>query len=324
MTGSAVLDEDLAQLEAPPTRRRLAVIVNGHASAVTPRRRSIVLAALACRYEVEPLDTAGPWEAADLARDAVAAGADAVVTYGGDGTINEAANGIAGTGVPLFPLPGGSQNVFAKMLGLSADAVDATERLLALADDWHPRRVDLGRVNARRFVFSAGAGLDASVVERTDANPARKARWRQWYYAQIATRVYLRRYVLRPPRIEVQGPSVTLPGITVVVQNGAPYTYFGRHPVNVCRDVSLASGTLSAAVLERARPTDLPSSAVRLLVPRLELTDQRHVTSIPALRELTVRAVGDAPFAVQVDGDFLGRFERVTFGVEPGALTVIA
>ena len=64
--------------------------------------------------------------------------------------------------------------------------VDATEHLLRMADDFNPRRVDLGRVNGRHFVFSSGVGLDASVVERVDAHPRRKARFGAWYYTYAA------------------------------------------------------------------------------------------------------------------------------------------
>ncbi len=252
-------------------------------------------------------------------------GAEAVATLGGDGTVNEVANALAHTGVPLFPLPGGSQNVFPKMLGLPADPIDATEHLLGLADDWRPRAVDLGSVEDRLFTFSAGAGLDASVVEHVDAHPARKARWRQWYYSLSAIEVFLRRYAVRPPRLEVIADGIDGPvsGLTVVVQNGDPYTYFGSRPVRVCERAGLETGSLSAAVLERASPLDLPSAGVRLISERFEATDHRRVRSLPAVAELVVRSAGAEPFDVHVDGDHLGAFPSVRFRVLPGALTVV-
>ena len=319
----AVLDRGL--LEAPAVRRRMLVVVNPKATSVDSRLRRLVVAALQSRYDVVATDTAERGHATDLARDAARDGVDVVVTVGGDGTLNEAANGLAGTGIPLFPLPAGSQNVYAKMLGIPADVVDATEHLLHLADDWHPRQVDLGRVEGRYFAFSAGAGLDASVVERVDAHPERKARWRQWYYAETAAAVFLRRYLVHPPRLVATGPEGDVDGITVLVQNGDPYTYAGSRPIRVCTDVALDSGTLSAGVLERATPLDMPTMAARLLSERLEVTGHAHAASLTGLRELRVRAAeGSEPFAVQVDGDFLGRFEQVTFEVAPGALTVVA
>ncbi len=289
-------------------RRRMLVVVNPYATSVDARLRRLVLAALQSRYDVTAMDTAARGHATDLAREAAANGFDVVVVLAGDGTLNEVANGLAGSDVPLCPLPGGSQNVFAKMIGIPAEIIDATEHVLRLADDWHPRQVDLGRVNGRVFTFSAGAGLDASVVEHVDAHPGRKARWRQWYYMQSAAQVFVRRYAIRPPRLIVEGPEGPVEGVTVLVQNGDPYTYAGTRPIPICRDVALDSGTLSAAVLARTSPLDL-TMAPRLLLERYEVTDHRNVESLTGLRELDIRADGDQAIGVQVDGDFIGAFE---------------
>src|SRR3979411_1065193 len=118
---------------------------------------------------------------------------DVVVAFGGDGTVNEAANGLLGSSTPLCSLPGGSANVFGRLLGIPGDLVDATEHLLGLADDWRPRRLDLGVVNGRCFTFASGLGLDASVVERVDANPRMKARLGAYFFTWVALVTYLRR-----------------------------------------------------------------------------------------------------------------------------------
>src|SRR4051794_11238767 len=99
----------------------MVVIVNPFASSVDQRLRRLVVAALASRFDVEAVDTDAPGHATGLGGAAARGGADVVVTLGGDGTVNEAANGLIGTGVPLYPLPGGSQNVYAKLLGIPAD-----------------------------------------------------------------------------------------------------------------------------------------------------------------------------------------------------------
>ena len=109
--------------------------------------RDLVLAALASRYAVEVADTNAPGHASLLAAAAANEGTDGVATLGGDGTLNEAAAALAGSGIPLYPLPGGSQNVFAKLLGLPSEIVDSTARLLDLSQLWPLRKVDLGRVN---------------------------------------------------------------------------------------------------------------------------------------------------------------------------------
>ena len=106
--------------------------------------------------------------------------------------------------VYLCSLPGGSANVFGRLLGIPGDLVDATEHLLGLADDWRSRRVDLGVVNGRCFTFASGLGLDASVVERVDANPQLKARLGPYYFTWVAISTFTRRYLLRPARLEVE------------------------------------------------------------------------------------------------------------------------
>ena len=87
------------------------------------------------------------------------------------------------------------------MLGHPREIVDATEHLLRLADEWRPRSVDLGTVNDRCFTFSAGLGLDASVVERVDRHPRLKARLGEYYFTYAAITTFVRRYLVRPPRL---------------------------------------------------------------------------------------------------------------------------
>src|SRR5687767_3371727 len=131
-------------LEAPVDKRKMLIIVNPYATTVSDRLKSLVVHALSSRYEVTSFDTQRQGHATELTREAAREGYEVVVAFGGDGTLNEAANGLARTGVPLTHLPGGATNVFCKMLGMPGEIVDATEHLLRIADDWQPRRVDLG------------------------------------------------------------------------------------------------------------------------------------------------------------------------------------
>ena len=153
-----------------------------------------------------------------------------MVAFGGDGTVNEAANGLAGTATALTCLPGGNNNVVAKLLGIPTDIVDATEHLLGVADTWAPRAVDLGMVNGRYFTFAAGMGLDASVVERVDRNPGLKKRFGPFYFAGSAISVFLRKYVVNPPRLEIEVDGRTVGGVSLFVQNAENYTYFNQKP----------------------------------------------------------------------------------------------
>src|SRR6059058_5919006 len=190
------LEATLALGRSAPSRRML-LIVNPYATTVSDRLKNLVVYALRGRYEVDAIDTEARDHATELSREAAREGYDVVVAFGGDGTVNEAANGLAGSDTPLSCLPGGRANVYCRMLGIPTDVVDATEHLLALADDWQPRRVDTGIVNGRHFVFSAGVGLDASVVEKVDAHPRLKARLGEWYYGWVGVQTLNRRYLLR-------------------------------------------------------------------------------------------------------------------------------
>jgi diacylglycerol kinase family enzyme len=247
-----------------------------------------------------------------------------VVAFGGDGTVNEAANGLAGSPTPLSCLPGGATNVYCRMLGIPADVVDATEHLLGLADNWRERRVDLGRLDDRRFTFSAGMGLDASVVERVDRNPRLKARFGPWYFAQSAIRTFLERYIVRPPQLEVEVDGRKIRGVSAFVQNGDLYTYFQQTPIHIAGDSQLDSGDFSGAVLTRASAIDLPGVMFRALSKRAEVARHPKVEAFSGVHEVRVRSVDGRPVPVQVDGDHVSDEVDVCFTVEPHALGIIS
>src|ERR1700730_2564011 len=187
----------------PAEKRRMLIIVNPYASTVSDRLRHLVVYALQGRFEEVAVDTEARGHATEICREAAHEGYDVVVAFGGDGTVNEAANGLLGSSTPLCSLPGGSANVFGRQLGIPGELVDATEHLLALADDWRVRKVDLGVVNGRCFTFASGLGLDASVVQRVDSNPRLKARLGPYSFTWVAIATCTRHYLLRPPRLQV-------------------------------------------------------------------------------------------------------------------------
>jgi diacylglycerol kinase family enzyme len=315
---------DALALEAPIERKRMLVIVNPHATTVSGGLRTLVVAALQGRYDVHAVDTTGRDHATVLCREAADEGYDVVVAFGGDGTVNEAANGLAGSRTPLTCLPGGSANVYCRMLGIPNDIVDATERLLQLADDWQPRRVDVGVVNGRRFLFSSGFGLDAAVVRRVDAHPRTKARLRHWYFAWAAISTFTRDYAVRPPRIDVEVAGERVRGVTALVQTGDPYTYFGAHALHVAEDSALDDGTLAGAVLRRAAPPDAPTIIARLFADRLRVVDHRQVRGFGGCTEVRCASADGRPIALQVDGDYIGDAVEAHYEVVPGGLTVVA
>jgi diacylglycerol kinase family enzyme len=327
-----------ARLGAPASApsKRMLVIVNPYATTVSDRLRNLVVYALRGAYEVDAVDTERRQHATELCREAASAGYDVVVAFGGDGTVNEAANGLVGSGVPLTCLPGGRVNVYCRVLGIPADVVDATEHLLGLADDWRPRRVDLGRVNERHFVINAGVGLDASVVERVDAHPRLKTRFGEYYYVGVATSTFMGRYLRRPPQLTVSfdalGPgartAAALPapvdGVTAIIQNGSPYTYFGNRPVELAPGAALDSGDLAGVVLKRTSPIEVPTVTWRALSRRAAVGDHRQVDAFAQVSAFTVRSRDARPLPIQVDGDYIGEASEAVFGVAAGGLTVLS
>jgi diacylglycerol kinase family enzyme len=310
---------------APPeTRRRMLIIVNPYATTVSDRLRHLVVYALQGRFEVDAVDTEARGHATEICREAAHEGYDVVVAFGGDGTVNEAANGLLGSPTPLCCLPGGSANVFGKMLGIPGDVVDATEHLLAMADDWQPRRVDVGVVNGRYFTFASGLGLDASVVERVDANPRMKARLGAYFFTWVAVTTFLRRYLLAPPRLELDAGTQTLTGVTAIVQNGSPFTYFQNRPIEIVEGAALDSGALAGGVLHRATLVSMPFIAWRAFSSRARVAGHRQVSSLSDLRELTVRSTDGRPLPLQVDGDYLGEVTEARYSILPDALNVVS
>jgi diacylglycerol kinase family enzyme len=315
---------DLAALEGPARAKRMLVIVNPYATTMSDRLKHLVVYALQGRYEVEAIDTQSRGHATELCRAAAGEGFDVVVAFGGDGTVNEVANGIAGTQTPLTCLPGGSNNVFCKMLGIPHDVVDATEHLLRLADRWQPRAVDLGRVNSRWFTFAAGMGLDASVVERVDRHPHLKARFGAWYYTEAAILTFLRKYVVNPPRLEIEIDGERRRGVSAFFQNGSPYTYFKTRPVDLVEGARLDSGDLAGVMLTRARPYDVPTVTFRALSGAARIAKHRGIAAFSGIHEATIRSVDGRPIPIQVDGDHMGDETVVQLSVGPGALRVVS
>ena len=311
-------------------KKRMLIIVNPYATTVSDRLKNLVVYALQARYDVEAVDTEAAEHAIEIGREARDGGYDIVVAFGGDGTLNEVVNGLAGTDVPVSVLPGGSTNVVCRTLGIPNDVVDATEHLIGLADDFHPRRIDLGRCNGRHFVFACGVGLDASVVERVDAHPRLKARARQWYYTWAAVSSFYREYLRDPVRLELELNGERTEGVTAIAQNSDPFTYFANIPVRICDDIALDDGTLALAVLHRAKQRDMLPIATRVLSQRMRASKHRQIEEFDDVIEATIRSISTdddgvvRPLPVQVDGDYIGEHSELRWSVDPGALTVVS
>jgi diacylglycerol kinase family enzyme len=316
--------EGVGALAAADRPKRMLVIINPVATKMSEKLKSLVVYALQGRYEVTTRETEGKGHAIEICREAAAQHYDVVVAFGGDGTVNEAANGLAGSRTALTCLPGGSNNVVAKLLGISTDVVDATQQLLHLADRWETRTVDLGIVNGRYFTFAAGMGLDASVVERVDRNPMLKKRFGPFYFVECAIVTFLRKYVVHPPRLAVEVDGRTVGGVSLFVQNAENYTYFNNRPVPLVEGARFDSGDLAGVVLTRARPYDVPTVTFRALSGAARIAKHRGIDAFGAFHEAVVRSTDGRAIPIQVDGDHIDDVLEARFSVAPGALHVVA
>src|SRR5438094_7466511 len=148
--------------------RRAALIVNPFATRVSGSSLDAVRAALAPYAEVETFVTERPRHATELATGVLRDGFDAILVFSGDGGFNEVLNGIE-RDVPLGFIPGGGTSVLPRALGLSRDPIAAARRIGEALELGRTRRISVGRVNGRRFAFSAGLGIDAETVRRFNA-----------------------------------------------------------------------------------------------------------------------------------------------------------
>jgi diacylglycerol kinase family enzyme len=311
-------------------KKRMLIIVNPYATTVSDRLKNLVVYALQGRYRVEAVSTEAQHHAIEIGREAREGGYDIVVAFGGDGTLNEVANGLVGTDVPVTVLPGGSTNVVCRTLGIPNDVVDATEHLLGLADDFQPRKIDLGTANGRHFVFACGAGLDATAAKRVDSHPRMKARGGRWYYTWAAISGFYGSYLRDPVRMRLRVDGRSVEGVTAIAQNSDPFTYFGSQPLRVCENAALDNGALSVAVLRRAAQRDMPTIAARVLATRLRTPRHRQIDHYEGVTDCRLDSLShDAEgrirsFPIQVDGDYIGDHDGLRVGVLPAALTVVA
>jgi diacylglycerol kinase family enzyme len=193
-----------------------------------------------------------------------------------------------------------------------------------MADRFAPRPVDLGEVNGRLYTFAAGMGLDAAVVARVDSHPRLKARFGPWYFMEAAVGTFLRRYVVNPPRLEVEADGRTIPGVSVFIQNAERYTYFRDRPVELVGDARFDSGVFSGVVLTRARPYDVPTVTFRALSGAARIARHRAIEPFPGVTEAVVRSTDGRAIPLHVDGDHLGDTLEARFGIRPGALQVVS
>jgi diacylglycerol kinase family enzyme len=295
---------------------KVMLLVNPYASGVDWKSRMQANSALLAGHDLTTVETTKRDDATGIAAQAAEDGFDVVAVLGGDGTLNEAANGLAGSSTALAALPGGSTNVFARTIGFAPKVGKAAPQLAeALGRPDSIRTFGLGTVNGRHFLFHLGVGYDAEVVAQVERRSDLKRKLGQvvFVYASFAT--YFKHYDHRRPSFAVDFPDGTSveDGFFTICLNTNPYTYLGARPLYVTPDTGPERGLVTVTTRKlkvRTLLTLFGSALGKGKILRRSKSVDYH-TDLPSL---VVR--GHKPFPHQVDGDYLGRAEelRVSHG----------
>lgn len=301
---------------------RALLLYNPNATTTNPAVRDVIAKALSAELKLEVAPTKRRDHASYLAAGAVHEGHEVVLALGGDGTVNEVLQGVAGTDVRLGIIPGGSTNVWARALGLPNDPVEATAALLRRLRQRQDRVVNLGTANGRYFGFTAGFGYDAEVVRAVERRYRLKRTVRQVSFLYCGLLTHLFGYDRRAADITVTtGDGQRLGGLrSVVCCNSTPYTFLGPYAALLCPDADLDLG-LDLTALQRLSTIGL------LRLTRTAFTSG-NVDALPWVHtwhdQTRYELCNPAPLPLQLDGDFVGLTDRVRLDSVPRALTVVA
>ncbi|MBM7366201.1 diacylglycerol/lipid kinase family protein [Gordonia hydrophobica] len=309
---------------------RVMLITNPFATFTTPEGRDALANTLDSRFKVDVEHTTHRGHAGELGARAAEEGYDAVVVHGGDGSVNEAANGILGS--PSAPrrdpshlpalgvVPGGSANVFARALGIDRDPLTATAQLMSLLDAGSRRSISLGHTLDRWFLFNAGMGMDAIVVRRMEElrNKGRKATAGRYFRTTVGS--FFKRSVVNPTFTVEVPDHEPIDGVKFgFVSNTGPWTYFGTREIrtNPGTDFEHGLGIFAATSVSVPRNIVLGSRLLSGTEPKAA-----HLFRDDDVEWVRFRS--PEPADVQMDGDYLGVYQNLEFGYARAVLDVAA
>ncbi|MDX2080949.1 MAG: diacylglycerol kinase family lipid kinase [Terrimicrobiaceae bacterium] len=280
------------------------VILNPAARGERARSLREKIETLSLRAVVRMTSSIG--DAREMAADGVADGFETIVAAGGDGTVNEVANGLAGSPAQFGILPVGTMNVFATELGIPTGNLEAAWSII---DAGHTRKVDFPTVNGIHFVQLAGAGLDAEVVRRTSPDSKKSLGPISYLLtlAQVAAD--------RPPAIRIQpDDSHERAGSFILVGNGR---FYGG-PFVLFKDARPDDGLLDVLVFKNQSHWDVVRYIQAIAFgnhPALPDVDYFQT------RAMTLESDGETP--VELDGEPASSLPA-RFEIPPTRLTVLA
>jgi diacylglycerol kinase family enzyme len=301
--------------------QRAHLVVNPFARGVTPASTRAVARVLDEGFELEVSETTSSLAGTAVAREAADRGAELVVSFGGDGLVNEVVNGLVGTPAALGVVPGGTMNVFARSLGLPRAPLEAARRLVARARSGASRLVDLGVANGRYFTFACGLGFDAEAAARVNDHRSTKHRFGELYFYAAAVATLTTSYALRAPFLRCEGDFDPQRAVMAIALVGRPYAYIAGRPLRLggAHSGPGADSGLSLFVLRDLRLWRVPEYAMGALLTG------RFGRGSSLLEGLSwIRVAADTPVPAHVDGERLPRSPAVEIKSAEGALAVVA
>ena len=252
------------------------------------------------------IETSGPGDATELAREAVRGGANIVAAAGGDGTIGEIVNGLVGTDVALGVIPMGTGNDFARSLGIGTDVDKAIYNLL----EGIPIAIDVGKTQGRFFVNVSGCGLDAVVAQRVNTG----FRWLRGSSAYLAALLQsLLPYRAATIRLTLDNEIIETKALLCSVANAR---YYGGG-MRIAPDAMLTDGLFDICLIEEV-------GKIEFLRTFRKVFKGRHIThpAVRMLRSKYVKVESDRPLPVLVDGEIVGT-TPAEFEMLAGGLNII-
>jgi diacylglycerol kinase family enzyme len=311
------------------------LIANPQATSTTAGMRDVITRALGHEVDLEVVTTTHRGHAEQLASDSH--GLDLLITLGGDGTINEAVNGMLNSGHPDLPMlaaiPGGSANVMARALGFPNDAIEATGMILESlrTDSSHDvglgnarfTPVETGEARSHWFTINAGVGIDADVIASMEAQRAGGRAASPTRYVWTAAQEYfgdLGRRGASPLSLQLPGEDPIEGLAMAIIQNTAPWTFFGPLAINPCPRASFDLG-LDVFAPHSLAPLPAARFGLRMLRGSTAGAVPGQLTLLHDEMEFTIRAA--IPTALQLDGDSMGHIDAVSFHYTPHALGIV-